>query len=272
MPMEIAPIEREFLRAGLPSVAVVPRSLGMGEAYRASGAGNGAIYTNPAGISRLTMYSAEWMWLRLPDGSDVFHVSAVDTKTQDFGAGLGYSWTPDDTDEHDLRLALSYSAVPERLFVGSTMRYVFLDRPEGTANEHVVAFDVGLAAHLGAGFFLGAVAHNLIDDDALADASDRHFGFGASWEGAATISADVLLDPARSGGDMLTYQAGGELLVAEQVPVRAGWTFSPATAAHTFSVGGGVMTPTGALEAAYRQRVDGGPEERTFSLSMKLFL
>jgi len=245
----------------------------MGGAYRAAGAANGAIFANPAGISRFTMYSAEWMWLRLPDGNDVFQMSIVDTKTQPVGAGLSYSWIPADVDEHDLRLALSYPALPDRIFVGSTMRYVFLDRPEGEDNAHAVAFDAGISADLGAGFFLGAVAHNFIDDPALPDASGRRFGFGAAWEGPASVGFDLQLDPALGGGDMLTYRAGGELLMAEQVPLRAGWTYRPAAGgAHTVALGLGVITPTGSLELAYRQRVDGDAEERTFALSIRMFL
>ena len=73
----------------IPSFAVpahavaLARPMAMGEAYRAAGAANGAIYANPAGMSRLTMYSIEWAWLRGDQGGDddTFALSVVDTKT-----------------------------------------------------------------------------------------------------------------------------------------------------------------------------------------------
>ena len=245
----------------------------MGDAYRAAGAANGAIYLNPAGIARLTHYSVELMWARLPGGIDAFHGSIVDTKTQPIGVGIGYTWSPGETDRHDGRLALAYPAVPDRLFVGTSLRYLFLDHPSGEDNASAFTLDAGLAAHLGSGFFLGATAHPLLDDQALDETDGRTFGFGLAWEGAASIAADLLLDPAQEGGDRLAYAAGAEYIFGQDVPVRLGWTFAPAANnAHTLSLGFGVVTITGVLDLAYRQRIDEGSEDRTFALSLPLFM
>jgi len=245
----------------------------MGEAYRAAGAGNGSIYLNPAGVGRLNMYSVEWMWTRLPGSVDALHMSVVDTKTQPVGVGLAYTWVPGDTDEHDGRLVLAYPAVPQRLFVGAALRYLYLDRPDGEDNGSAFTFGAGLTAHLGAGIFLGAVAHQLLDDPALPETSGRSFGFGLGYEGPLTVAADLLLDPAEEGADQLAYAAGLEYLFGDQVPVRLGWTWHPvANDAHTLSLGMGIITATGALDLSYRQRIDGGPEERTFALSLRMFM
>ena len=259
-----------------PAAAADPvtltRPLAMGEAYRAAGSSNGAIYFNPAGISRLTMYSVEWSYLRLPDVDNTFQMSVVDTKTQAVGVGMGYALVPGDTSEHDGRLALSYTLARDRIFVGTAVRYLYLDRPEGTENESAMSVDGGLVISLGLGLHVGGVVHNLVRDEDHPATARRRFGGGIAYEGPLSIAADVVYDPAEQGEARYAYHTGAEVLVDDQIPVRGGWSFLPAQGdAHFVSVGFGFINRTGGLGLAYRQRVD-VDGDRSFSISFRTFM
>ena len=256
------------------------RPLAMGGAYRAAGAANGAIYSNPAGISRLTLYSVEWSWLRgdhAGGDDDTFHMSIVDTKTQPVGVGAGYSYLPDSTDRHDARLALAYPIAPDRLHAGASFRYLILDPEKGDASS-AVAVDTGLVAQLGAGFMLGLTAHNALPDTELPDTSYRAFGAGAAFEsGLFSLATDVVYTPsaADAAGDRFGYHAGAEFMASQNLPLRLGWDFRPGTtsagaAGHRLAFGLGWVTKTGALDFAYRQRLD-GDGDRSLALGLRSF-
>lgn len=254
------------------------RPLAMGGAYRAAGAANGAIYINPAGMSRLSLYTLEWAWSRgdLGGDEDTFHVSIVDTKTQPVGVGVGYSFVPADTDRHDGRLALSYPLLPATLFGGATARYLLLDAP-GEDNASAFAVDAGLAAVLGAGFHAGLSMGNAMPDDGTAETKARQFGGGLAYEGSQLTAAfDAVYDghaDASSRWRRTTWHGGLELMASGQLPIRAGWTWRPARSAgdHELSLGIGWVNPSGALDLAYRQPVDGS-DGRTVVVGLRSFL
>jgi hypothetical protein len=254
------------------------RPLAMSEAYRAAGSANGAIYSNPAGISRLTLYSVEWSWLRgdhTGGDDDTFALSIVDTKTQPFGVGLGYSFLPGDSDRHDGRLALAYAMMPRRLYGGTTFRYLLLD-PEKGDSQSAIAVDAGLMLNVGAGLMLGVVGHNLLPDPGLTDTSKRSWGGGIAYEaGSFTLETDVVYDHGadpEEGGGRFAYHVGAELMLSPNLPIRAGWSRAPAgggTVQH-LSAGLGWITKAGALDFGYSQRLDGS-ESRSFALGVRSF-
>jgi len=254
------------------------RPMAMGGAYRAAGAANGAIYTNPAGMSRLTMYAIEWAWLRGDQGGDddTLSLSVVDTKTQAFGVGVGYSYVPGDTDRHDGRFALSYPIVPRRLHGGATFRYLALDPPAGDLSS-AVAVDSGVVAEVGGGFMLGAVGHNLLPDPALADTSTRTWGAGLAWEGRQlSVSVDAVRRPSSAGDsewDRQTWHAGLEWMLVPNMAVRGGWILDTRQNAepHRLSAGVGWITGAGALDLAYRQGGHGGAA-RVLVVGLRSFL
>ncbi len=254
------------------------RPLAMGGAYRAAGAANGAIYANPAGISRLTLYSVEWSWVRgdvTGGDDDTFHMSIVDTKTQPFGVGLGYSYVPGDEDRHDGRLAIAYPISPRRLHAGASFRYLLLD-PEKGDSASALAVDSGLVVELGAGFMFGLTAHNVLPDEGTSETSSRSWGTGIAYEAPAfTLATDVIYDPNVSEdlpARRFRYHAGAEYLAGQNVPLRVGWTWraDEGAASQHLAFGLGWITKTGALDFAYRQRVDGGGD-RSFALGLRSF-
>ena len=105
------------------ATVTLSRPLAMGEAYRAAGAANGAIYLNPAGMSRLNMYATELSYMRgeLGGDDDTLHLSIVDTKTQPVGVGVGYSFKlrlrPKGVEATVLNVSLETDGVPGAMFV-----------------------------------------------------------------------------------------------------------------------------------------------------------
>jgi opacity protein-like surface antigen len=254
------------------------RPLAMGDAYRAAGAANGAIYSNPAGISRLTLYSVEWSWLRgdrTGGDDDTFHLSVVDTKTQPIGVGAGYSYVPGETDRHDARMAIAYPIVPGKLHAGSAFRYIVLD-PEKGDSASGLAVDTGLVAELGAGLMFGLTAHNALPDKELGETSSRSWGTGLAYEGRFfSIASDLVYDPSATddhASARFSYHAGTEYMVSQNLPLRLGWDYRPVLGdgSHRLAVGVGWVTKTGALDFAYRQRIN-GEGDRSFALGLRSF-
>lgn len=253
------------------------RPLAMAGAYRAAGAANGAIYSNPAGISRLSLYSVEWSWLRgdqTGGDDDTFHLSVVDTKTQPIGVGAGYSYLPSSTDRHDGRLALAYPLIPQRVHAGATVRYLLLD-PDKGASASGLAVDTGLVAEIGGGFLLGVTAHNALPDAELPETSRRSFGAGAAVEaGGFSLATDVVYDPSAHDtvSKRFSYHTGAEYMVSQNLPLRAGWDYRPTqgSGSHRLALGVGWVTPAGALDFAYRQRID-GDGDRSLALGLRSF-
>ena len=260
-----------------PSIAsargeiLLSRPMAMGGAYTAAGAGNGAIYSNPAGIARYRVYSVEASYLRL-DEDNTLHLSVVDTKTQPIGVGIGYALTPGDTDTHDGRLSLAYPAVPNRLFAGIGLHYVFGDAPDGEGNAQAFAIDTGATIHLGAGVLVGGMIRNLSKDPAHADTASRGYSFGLGWEGPVTLAFDLDLDPSEEGPARFGYHSGMELPLGTEMQLRAGWNNDRSEPSHHYISGGfGVISQSGAFEMAYRQRVD-VDGDRLFGISLKVFM
>ena len=256
------------------------RPLAMGEAYRAAGAANGAIYLNPAGMSRLNMYATELSYMRgeLGGDDDTLHLSIVDTKTQPVGVGVGYSFSAADVDRHDGRLAASYPLVPDLLYLGGSARYLVLD-PESGDNESALSLDVGWVVAVGGGLFIGGLVDNAVPDENIRETTGREVGGGVGYEGQRfSLEVNGVYDP--DAGDVdteswrrLRWHGGLELMVSGSVSLRGGWTWRPARddGAHQASFGVGYISRSGAIDLAYRPAVDGGGSG-TFAVGLRSFM
>lgn len=247
-----------------------PRAVAM-SGVRGDPIANGAVYHNPAGMSRAYLYAAEAIFLRDSAGNNVAAVNIVDSKTQQklaVGASYGFQFSDSDaavrTDGHDARLALSHS-VSERVHVGIGLRYLHLDREAdgGVVVEDLKGFtlDGGLFVDVGSGLFLGVSGENLIDlDDA---AAPRQLGGAVGFTGSTfSVDVDVMADFDRQaeGETAVVVGAGLELLLADVVPLRVGYTWDGAL--EQSWVGGGVGFITkgagsngGQVSVSYRQNV-----------------
>jgi len=273
-----------FADPALAQLLTDPRVVGM-SGVRGDPVGNSAVYANPAGMSRAYIYAAEVLFTRDAYGHNVAGLNIVDSKTQPklaVGASYGYQFTDSDaeitTDGHDARLAFSHPFT-DRVHVGLGLRYLHLDReetdpedpmlPEGTQASNAkgpddlkgFTLDAGLLIDVGEGLMIGLVGENLvpIDDPATPRRAGGSIGFIGD---VFSIDVDVLADFDRhpKGEAAVDLGTGLELLVADVLPLRAGYRYDGAL--EQSWVGGGVGFITkgsssngGQISISYSQNV-----------------
>lgn len=263
-----------------------PRAVAM-SGMRGDPIANSAVYHNPAGMSRAFIYAAEALYARDAAGQNVAGVNIVDSKTQqNLGVGVSYGYqfsdsdAPVKSDGHDVRLALSHP-LSDRIHAGVGLRYLHLDREadEGVEVEDLKGFtlDAGVLVEVGSGIHLGVSGENLIDLDD--PAVPRQLGGALGFTGESfTLDVDVMADFDRhpEGETAVVVATGLELLVADTIPLRVGYTWDGAL--EESWVGGGVGFITkgagsngGQVSISYRQNVT-DTEHYVFSAGLTVFL
>lgn len=242
------------------------RPLSMGQAFRSHGAGNGALFYNPAAMSLIHTYSIETSYLNL-GGTSMVNASVVDTKTSALGAGVAYNYLPrgDASDDQEVRVGVSTALLSQALTVGAMGRYAWLGEPD----REGFSLDVGMVLTLGNIVGLGVVLHNLMPSEEIS--ASRRYGFGASYTGMFTAAFDLVMDPAISGGDRFGYHGGLEFLLARLYPLRLGYEALPRMSAHYISMGVGALSPQAGIQLAFRQRLDDS-DEQSFCISLNFYL
>ncbi len=253
-----------------------PRAVAMG-GVRGDPVANSAVIHNPAGLSRAYLYFAEAVYLRDGAGKNVAGVNIVDSKTQQklaVGVAYGYQFTDSDADVivdgHDVRLSMSHP-FSDRVHVGVGLHYVHLDRSvpveEGEAPVEIddlkgFTIDAGLLVDVGQGLTIGLVGENLIDldDPALPRRAGGGLAFAAD---AISLDVDVLADFDRGADDATTVlvEGGAELLLADVVPLRVGYTWDGALEQSWLAGGIGFLTrgegtKGGQISISYRHNLD----------------
>lgn len=267
-------------RGETPQPMTVPdlvgaRGLALG-AYRGIAAGNDGIFTNAASLASRKRYSIEAMWLLDRAGASpalqVFGASVVDSETASVTGGLAYTRVisgPWIGNLFDVPIAFP---VTERLFLGITGKYSSLDGPAGDQMRALNA-DVSAYWQATSGFGLGVAGYNLLSTGHVGE-QPRAIGVGASYgdERRYHIAVDWRGDTQRQGKLTSLFAVGGELLVADVVPLRASFVDDETRNASFWSAGLGLVSASGvAIDVAYRQGIT-DPSERTFAAALKLFL
>ena len=270
---------------GWSQIADSPRAMGM-SGVRGDPVGSSAVIANPAGMSRAYVYAAEGQYFRSGDGDlNAVGLNIVDSKTQpQLAVGLNYAYQFADSDAemaqdgHDLRLSLAHALVAEKFHLGVTMRYLAIDRAApGKQLENLEGFtlDAGLLISLSPMVHLGLVGSSLIDMDDKK--LPRRAGGGISYTGTPlVIDVDVLADfETHEDGPKVVVATGIELLIAESVPLRAGYEYDGARETSWVSGGLGFMTGQGTsggqISVAYRHNVKES-KHIGFGLAITMFL
>ncbi|MSQ81833.1 MAG: hypothetical protein EXR77_02825 [Myxococcales bacterium] len=214
-------------------------SLGMADAQVAAGAGAGALYGNPAGMSQVQHGVIEAGFARAGHAaSGAPFVSYVDsTSAWGLAAGVGYAkemgWTASAPvrDGHDLRLGLSVGGQSDagKLLLGGTARYLAANRGSEAA---VSGWTGDIGAIVGMQVFrIGAVLRNVAQLDARI--APRRVGLAVGFIGqqlvgeagaslgagnGESLPADSATGPSYRAG--LTFQFGQEGL-----QLRTGYQF-----------------------------------------------
>lgn len=225
------------------------RPTGMGGAYTAVGTGLSGMYHNPAGIAAARMYAIGGTYAYTPSGN-LLNASVVDSKTNPkLAAEVGYSYLipheQADPGGHDIRAAIAIPALPERVSLGISGRYLILDR-NGTEFARGFTLDAGFLFQILETFHAGLVGKNFIDvcqqPARCRGAAPLTFGAGLAY-GKTTpfhISADFAADLG-SEADAVNYEvdAGAEYMIGGSFPIRAGYKYRTFDSSNRASLGFG---------------------------------
>jgi len=251
------------------------RALSIGASQGLTG-GNDAIFTNAASLATQRRYSVDTQWLLDRAGNQTaLHAlggSAVDSVTGPVTGGFAYTrilagpWTG-----NIFRLPVAVP-ISSTLFLGATGKY---DQLNGPAGGQVSALNADASAFWRPStlFGLGVSGYNLISSGHV-QLQPRALGTGISLgdEARFHLTCDWRGDFERQGKLTHLLALGAEVLLAQYVPVRAGFTRDWTRNGTFFSVGTGLVTTSGyAIDVSYRQSFE-NPAERTFAAALKLFL
>ena len=260
--------------ASLPDL-VGPRALAM-SAYRGVVAGNDGIWTNAASLAAQRRYAVETYWFmdRAGDTTSLQALSGsvVDSQSSAVTGGFAYSRLFSGQLEGNLfHLALAFP-LAQSFFLGGTLKYQSVDDAAGggmrAVNADASAFwRVSSLVGLGvAGYNLVRTGHVLLQPRALgvglAVGDGRRFNLAFAWR------ADFDRQPETTN----LFAVGGEYLIGDAVPLRAGFTRDETRNASFVSGGLGIVTSSGvAVDLAYRQSLERSGD-RTFGVAVKVFL
>ncbi len=276
-----------FASPAMAQLMESPRGVGMSKAVRGDPVGNSALVYNPAGMSRAYQYAAQVQYFRGGPGElNSVGANVVDSKTQPaLAVGLAYGYQFADSGAegaitgHDGRMAFSHAISPNQFHMGVGLHYVQLDRDiEGVEDVSGFSMDAGLLWSITGALHIGIVGENLINlDDA---AYPRRAGGGIGYSGSPLVlDVDVLADFDTDSKTTVAVHAGAELLIADSVPLRVGYSSEPrAEGERTQFVGGGVGFTSAAegsvgnqLHVGFRQNLDDA-DHFVFSAGITLFL
>jgi hypothetical protein len=262
------------------------RALGMGGGLRGAATGGSGPLLNPSGMSLIQSYNveADYFFARVRD-ENFLHASIVDsTSGYKLAGGLYYTYHTDNPDGptsghgHEVGLALSLP-LGEHIAVGGTLKYFHLSGDQATpASSGGLTFDVGATVRITDSMSLGIVGASL-NRLGLGQAP-RSLGYGLAFspgadlllvlDGVTNLTADA---PLPRKGTRLS--AGGELLLAKKVSLRAGGGYDGVFENGFFTVGVAAVSEAGTLDFGVRQdafRNGAAPRETILAISFRLFV
>lgn len=268
-----------------------PRSVALAGALRALSNSTDAVFLNPANMAAARVYhvgGSAQIWPQAERQS--YGAAAADSaRRHGIAGGLAANWTRQDPDgvdrkAFDFRLALA-APLSDEFLVGGAVRYLSLTedgfpsgadglRPSAAAaglnGDEIVAdltFDAGLTLKPVRELSLSLVGQNL---------SDAGHGFlplllgGGVGYGTESLSleVDVVSDFTTFDDAALRFQGGGELLLADSFPLRAGYGYDEGLDMQFLSGGFGYLSRQFSLDAGVRGAV-AGPASITFVIGFK---
>ncbi len=263
------------------------RPAGVGGAFVAGAAGNGALISNAGGLAAVHLYALEASYGRATEaGPSAWGVSIVDSKTNPaFAGGVSYSRgsVGDDTTEkqddyasQQIRLGLGLPLVEGALTLGVTGSYTTLTTPKISDDQpgsdlSSISVDAGLHGVLGKVVLIGLTGRNLVESEALGLKREVAAGLGlmfgpllvsGAWEGRPEQGADGVM---ASG-----YAAGLEFTV-ETVPLRVGFRQEPVGGGQMVTGGIGWRSRESGLDLAFEQPL-AKDAVSSISVSMSIYL
>lgn len=271
-----------------------PRSAAFGGGLRALSNSLEAVYLNPANMATSRLYHIAGAGVIAPQARrQTYGGGAVDSllNQQRIAGGVAIAHTsldPDGLDRKtlDLRFALAMP-LSDMIFVGAALKHLTAHQngyprsvglppslaAAGLRGDKIwsqVSFDAGVTVKPTSGFSLAIVGTNLTNPElGLAPLTlTGGAGFGTP---DFSIELDV-------GADFTTFQettvlvmGGGELLVADQFPVRVGYRYDEGTGQQALSGGLGYLSKEFAIEVSARVGVT-GPADTAYIFGLRYHL
>lgn len=268
-----------------------PRSVGMGNAQQVFGGSTTAIFVNPANLPLYRVYHLEGLAALSPEARRQSYGGAIaDSSTSRLAGGFGGTWSQMDPDGikrqfTDLRLSLAYP-LGDRLSLGATGRFLRVAQKvssgplgaslasDGTRDEPVLSeftFDAGAALQITENIRAAVSGRNLTaPGTALAPLA---LAGGIGWSNqTVTIEADSLIDFTTFGSARARGMLGGEVLVADRFPLRAGYRYDAGMKTHAVSLGAGYVERKFSVELGGRRDVVADHPATLISLGVRFFI
>jgi F0F1-type ATP synthase assembly protein I len=256
-----------------PADLVGARGLALA-AYRGLATGNDGMFTNAATLAVRRRYSVELQYLLDRQGPVTawqwFQASVVDSETTAVTGGFAYTRVVDGASSGNLYHVPLAGNVAGGLYAGLTGKYLDL---RGPVRIQAATLDLGLYWQASSLVGFGAAAYNVIP---IGKDADAPLGWGAGLhvgdDRRFNVAVDWRADEERRGQVTHSFAAGAELLVAELVPLRAGWLRDETRGASWWAAGVGVLVGTvAAIDLSYRQGIE-RPDDRGAAAAVKLFI
>ena len=256
-----------------------PRITATNGAVRALSNSTEALFMNPANMSAARVYHLAALAQIWPEPNrQSYGIAAVDSvgSSARIGGGIGATYNTQDTNGinrnwTDIRGAMSYP-FSEQLYMGIGVRYLRLRQngegplgpsaaSSGLSGEFIVAgfsFDAGATFKPAPGLAISVVGVNLNHPDNTFQPTSVGGGIGFGQE-LFSIEGDLVADFSTWDSTKLRAMGGGEFLLGDHFPLRAGYRFDEGAKSHSLSAGFGYLDTSFGAEIAVRRVVSGDP-------------
>lgn len=265
-----------------------PRMTALGGPMRASSNSLSALYSNPANMAIAEVYHVGAYARIQPEArGQTYGGAIVDSLISSSGlaGGLGGSWTMQDRDGMDrqwmdVRFGLAMP-LANILYLGLGGRYITLQQNgvgplgasyvsggiRGSNIIQTVTIDAGVTVRPIPELKLAITGNNLTSlDTALFPLMG---GFGASYDTEDfSVGGDLTLESRTYDQMNLRARAGGEILIIDQIMIRAGYRYEQRQEGHSLCGGLGYVNKLFSVDASVRRSVAGpGYTAITFGLT-----
>ncbi|MFO0600845.1 MAG: hypothetical protein U0228_36380 [Myxococcaceae bacterium] len=246
------------------------RNMAMGGAYEAMGYGAEAVGGNPAALSLYKRYliEATGSW-DVPQGYGFGSLVVADS-TNALSAGISYTFAtfggPERRWAHLTTMGLAY-AIADVFHLGIAVRHHVL---VGASNTNSVSMNAGLVVRPIEYLSFGFSGHNLIS----VYNRDVSRYFVASIAGQLFQQLSPAFDLRMDFNQVqprFAFHGGIEWLIAQMIPVRAGYEHDGIANHDYISFGTGYFSSGSGVDIAYRHEIN-GQNGRLISLTLKLQL
>jgi len=256
-----------------------PRITATNGATRALSSSTEALFDNPANMSAARVYHLAALAQIWPESRrQSYGAAAVDSvgSSARVAGGIGATYNTQDTNGidrkwTDVRFALSYP-FSDQFYMGVGGRYLTLSQdgtgPLGTSvasgglsDKHIVsgfAFDAGATFKPTDGLSLSIVGTNLNNPGNGFQPMGLAGGVGFGKD-LFSLEADIAADFTTWDRTTTRAMAGGEVLLGDHFPLRAGYRYDDGAKSHSVSGGLGYVDTTFGAELAIRRVVSGDP-------------